>query len=137
MAKGESELSWCDDSKQEGLLWLAEKRHPSKTVIRFSGTLQHPTAHCDTLHLTVYAFLHFVYGYTKQQLVFADVQGKPEFSNILLTLDLRLTSRYFAGTPITFESDGGKTVNGILLFDPMTHTTIGYEIQRYLAVHGH
>ena len=60
----------------EKLLWLVEKRHPTSRVQRFSGTLSHPSSHSDLVHLTIYAFAHFVFGHTNRQLVFADLQGE-------------------------------------------------------------
>lgn len=74
--RDDSEIVFSDDAVSPGLMWLVEERHISKTVIVISGTLAHPTSHVDLLHLTVYAFMHYVFGHTNRQLVFADLQGK-------------------------------------------------------------
>ncbi|TFK26791.1 hypothetical protein FA15DRAFT_587615, partial [Coprinopsis marcescibilis] len=89
------------DVMEPGLMWLVEKRHPSQWVQRFSGTLEHTTPHSDQLHLTVYAFQHFVYGFSNNELVFADLQG----------------------TPTTVVGRNGDLSKATILFDPMTHTT--------------
>ncbi|KAH6893870.1 kinase-like domain-containing protein [Coprinopsis sp. MPI-PUGE-AT-0042] len=101
--EGEDETMAEGAEKLPGLMWLVEKRHPSSHIVRFSGTLQHPSAHSDLMHLTIYAFNHFVFGHTNHQLVFADLQA----------------------TPVAAVSKQGKKVEGFQLFDPMTHTTTG------------
>ncbi|KAJ3520545.1 hypothetical protein NMY22_g12707 [Coprinellus aureogranulatus] len=90
-------------SKILRLIWLGEKKHITGRIIRFNGTLAHPSAHTDLAHLTVYALIHYIFGHTNRQLVFADLQG----------------------TPALFEMENGKTVDGFTLFDPMTHTVDG------------
>ncbi|KAJ7099232.1 kinase-like domain-containing protein, partial [Mycena belliarum] len=81
----------------EGLTWLVERKRPT-TVIKFSGTLVHQSHRTDLRSATVSAFAHFVYGYSNNSLVFADLQGTP--------------SRV-------------KGKDGLVLFDLMTHTTSG------------
>ncbi|KAJ7087588.1 kinase-like domain-containing protein [Mycena belliarum] len=81
----------------EGLTWLVEHKRPT-TVIKFSGTLVHQSHRTDLRSATVSAFAHFVYGYSNNSLVFADLQGTP--------------SRV-------------KGKDGLVLFDLMTHTTSG------------
>ncbi|KAJ6449509.1 kinase-like domain-containing protein [Mycena vitilis] len=78
----------------EGLTWLVERKRPT-TVVKFSGTLVHQSHRTDLRSATVSAFAHFVYGYSNNSLVFADLQGTP--------------SRV-------------KGKDGLVLFDLMTHT---------------
>ncbi|TEB21974.1 kinase-like protein [Coprinellus micaceus] len=92
-----------DITPSVGFMWLAEKKHIAGRVVRYNGTLAHPSAHTDLAHLTVYAFIHFVFGHTNGKLVFADVQG----------------------TPALFELENGKTADGFTLFDPMIHSMTG------------
>ncbi|KIK79382.1 hypothetical protein PAXRUDRAFT_161426 [Paxillus rubicundulus Ve08.2h10] len=66
-------------------------------VIKFSGTMQHPIAN-DKHGITVAAFAHFVYEFSKHKMVFADIQGSPMTVN------------------------GG---DGVILFDVMTHSPEG------------
>ncbi|TFK17220.1 hypothetical protein FA15DRAFT_711028 [Coprinopsis marcescibilis] len=82
-----------------GFTWLMEERHASGRIERFSGTLQHSPLHSDITHLTVYAFAHFVYEFTGRQIVLADLQGTP-----------------------TLLRHSGERIEGVLIFDPMTHT---------------
>ncbi|TFK18176.1 hypothetical protein FA15DRAFT_710110 [Coprinopsis marcescibilis] len=83
-----------------GLMWLIEKRHPSQRIQRFSRTLEHATPHSDQLHLTIYALQRFIYRYSNNELVFADLQG----------------------TPVTTVGRNGDLSTGTVLFDPMTCT---------------
>ncbi|TEB28742.1 kinase-like protein [Coprinellus micaceus] len=92
-----------DITPSVGFMWLAEKKHIAGRVVRYNGTLAHPSAHTDLAHLTVYAFIHFVFGHTNGKLIFADVQG----------------------TPALFELENGKTADGFTLFDPMIHSMTG------------
>jgi hypothetical protein len=62
------------DIDAEGITWLIENKRPT-TIIKFSGTLMHRTRQKDLRSLTVQAFAHFVFGHSKQALVFADLQG--------------------------------------------------------------
>lgn len=61
-------------SNFDSTTWLVEPRRTT-SVIKFSGTLQHPTRH-DKIGKTITAFAHFVYEVSAQTLVFADIQGK-------------------------------------------------------------
>jgi len=79
---------------QEGLTWLVEKQRPT-TVYRYSGTLAHPSYKRDKVSATIFAFVHFVYGHSGGQMVFADLQGTPTLI---------------------------KGRDGLVLFDAMTHT---------------
>ncbi|KAF5350300.1 hypothetical protein D9757_013191 [Collybiopsis confluens] len=82
----------------EGMTWLIEPKRPS-TFLKFTGTMSHTRTHTGGLTSeTIHAFAHFVYIFTKQQLVLADLQG-------------------------TRVSANGK--NQLVLFDPMTHTVNG------------
>ncbi|KAF9000906.1 kinase-like domain-containing protein, partial [Cyathus striatus] len=92
-----SPASGMSTYETEGIMWLIEKRRPT-TVIRFSGTLQHPSSKKDLRSSTIYAFAHFAYGYSNFTVVFADLQGTP--------------SRV-------------KGSDGLIIFDPMTHTVDG------------
>ncbi|KAI6140185.1 kinase-like domain-containing protein [Pisolithus tinctorius] len=72
----------------------------------FSDTLEHPSS-MDKLGITISAFAHFAYEYSKHKLVFADIQGSP------------------------------MTVNGhdgMVLFDLMTHTVTSYGNQLHHSV---
>jgi hypothetical protein len=71
-----------DITPSVGFMWLAEKKHIAGRVVRYNGTLAHPSAHTDLAHLTVYAFIHFVFGHTNGKLVFADVQGTLFYSSV-------------------------------------------------------
>ncbi|KAF7327481.1 Alpha-type protein kinase domain-containing protein [Mycena kentingensis (nom. inval.)] len=83
----------------EGMTWLIEPKRAS-AVINFTGTLDHAShaAANDIQAKTVHAFTHFVFAKTERSLVFADLQGTPG--------------------PV-------RECDGIILFDPMTHTTEG------------
>ncbi|KAJ3710001.1 kinase-like domain-containing protein [Lentinula raphanica] len=80
------------------MTWLVEPKR-SSICHKFTGTLSHSRTTfggltCETVH----AFSHFVYTSTTNQLVVADLQGKP-------------------------VSTEGRNV--LILFDPMTHTIEG------------
>ncbi|KAJ7431817.1 kinase-like domain-containing protein, partial [Mycena galericulata] len=85
--------------EDDGVTWLVERRRPA-TVIKFSGTLIHRSARRDLRSVTIGAFAHFVFGYSKQELVFADLQG----------------------TPCQLKTRDGFGKDGLVLFDLMTHT---------------
>lgn len=59
----------------DGISWLLEEYRPAKAVRHISGTLNHLCTHGDLLALTIYAFAHFVYGFTHRTMVLADLQG--------------------------------------------------------------
>jgi hypothetical protein len=70
------------------IMWLVEKRRAT-TVIRYSGTLLHPSRKKDLCSLTIFAFAHFVFGHSNKQMVFADIQGTSEslrFLNVLTVI---------------------------------------------------
>jgi len=81
----------------DGIMWLVEKCRPT-TVVRYSGTLSHRSQGMDQRSSTIYAFSHFVYGHSNKTLVIADLQGTPSVV---------------------------KGNDGLVLFDPMKHTTDG------------
>ncbi|KAJ2936136.1 hypothetical protein H1R20_g958, partial [Candolleomyces eurysporus] len=87
------------DASASGLMWLVEKRHASERVQKFCGTLRHTSSSSDLAHLMVSAFNHFVYQFTHEKLIYADLQS-------LVTVD-------------------NEEAEGIILFDPMTHTETG------------
>ncbi|KAI6032628.1 hypothetical protein F5J12DRAFT_779094 [Pisolithus orientalis] len=58
-----------------GAVWLVEPQWTTM-VMKFSGTLEHPSS-TDKLGITISAFAHFAYEYSKHKLVFADIQGSP------------------------------------------------------------
>lgn len=62
-------------NETDGVMWLVEKRRPN-SLIRFSGTLSHPSSNSDLRSSTIYALAHFSYGHSNKSLVFADLQGK-------------------------------------------------------------
>lgn len=70
-----SVASDVDSMDFEGLTWLIEKKRPV-TVTKFSGTMMHRTGQKDHQSQTVYAFAHFVYGFSNRTVVMADIQGK-------------------------------------------------------------
>ncbi|KIJ31980.1 hypothetical protein M422DRAFT_185152, partial [Sphaerobolus stellatus SS14] len=74
--------------------WLIEPCRTS-VVNHYSGTMNHPSQAHDGPSATLLAFAHFVYIWSKEQVVFADLQG------VLLM---------FSGQ------------DGVVLFDPMMHT---------------
>lgn len=73
-----SVASGLEESELNGLNWLVEPKRPS-TLIKYSGTLSHPCDRKDLRALTIYAFAHFVYGYSGNAIIFADVQGTRVF----------------------------------------------------------
>ncbi|KAG6855319.1 hypothetical protein H0H87_005060 [Tephrocybe sp. NHM501043] len=89
--------SESDDSDSTGMTWLVEQKR-LHALIKFSGTLQHRILQKGLQTLTVHAFSHFVYGYSKETMVVADLQGTP-------------------------AQVKGK--DGLVLFDVMTHTING------------
>jgi len=60
--------------KMDSATWLVEPHH-TKSVLKFSGTLVHPS-HADKVRIMLVAFVHFSYEISQKQLVFADIQGK-------------------------------------------------------------
>ncbi|KAJ6598517.1 hypothetical protein B0H10DRAFT_1959433 [Mycena sp. CBHHK59/15] len=78
----------------EGMTWLVERKRLT-TVIKFNGTLVHSSHRKDLRSATISALAHFVFGYSKGSLVFAELQG-------------------------TLCQVRGK--DGLVLFDLMTHT---------------
>ncbi len=70
-----SVASGLNETQFEGLNWLVEPKRPS-TLIKYSGTLNYPSDRTDLRALTIYAFIHFVYGFSQNNIVFADVQGQ-------------------------------------------------------------
>ncbi|KAJ6587419.1 kinase-like domain-containing protein [Mycena vulgaris] len=89
-------------SEDDGLTWLIERKRPS-AVIKFSGTLVHRSVRKDIRSATIAAFSHFVFGYGKGDIVFADIQG----------------------TPCQLKTKDGLGKDGLVLFDVMTHTSEG------------
>ncbi|KAI6002580.1 hypothetical protein F5J12DRAFT_783756 [Pisolithus orientalis] len=88
-----------------GAVWLVKPQRTT-TVMKFSGTLEHSSS-TDKLGITISAFAHFAYEYSKHKLVFTDIQGSP------------------------------MTVNGhdgMVLFDVMTHTVTPYGNQLHHSV---
>lgn len=84
------------------MTWLVEGKRAS-IVISFTSTLDHQARGAeDSQSNTVHAFAHFVFQYSAGSLVFADLQGTPALVH------------------------GG---NGLILFDPMTHTRDGQVVE--------
>lgn len=71
--QGASSTASQDPSGCDSATWLVEPRRTT-SVIKFSGTLQHPSQH-DKIGKTITAFAHFVYQVSAKTLVFADIQG--------------------------------------------------------------
>ncbi|KAF6744661.1 kinase-like domain-containing protein [Ephemerocybe angulata] len=93
------DIQFFDDKSHEGFIWLVEPRHASTRVQKFGGTLSHPSFGSDLLHSTLYSFNHYVYHLSNKQMIFADLQGSP-----------------------CLVQNGDDEVEGLELFDPMTHT---------------
>ncbi|KAJ7599663.1 kinase-like domain-containing protein [Mycena floridula] len=89
--------STASGQKEAGYYWLIETKR-STTVEHYTYTLQHHSERNDLKTLTIHAFAHFTFEHSHESLVFADLQGSPAFVR-------------------------GK--DGIILFDPMTHTITG------------
>ncbi|KAK7041370.1 kinase-like domain-containing protein [Favolaschia claudopus] len=80
------------------LSFLSSNFRTCSSVEHFSYTLVHKSRKKDLRSSTIYAFAHFVWGHSNQTMIFADLQGTPALV-------------------------GRK--DGIVLFDPMTHTVAG------------
>lgn len=52
----------------------------TKSVQKFSGTLVHPSRK-DKVGITLAAFTHFVYEFSENEIVIADIQGKPNITS--------------------------------------------------------
>jgi hypothetical protein len=68
-----------DRDELRRMMWLIERYRPECAAIsptKFSGTLRHITPNADNLSITIYAFAHFVYCYSKGDMVLADIQGE-------------------------------------------------------------
>ncbi|KAJ6544934.1 kinase-like domain-containing protein [Mycena sp. CBHHK59/15] len=85
------------DTDSPGLTWLVESKR-SSFVEHFTFTLSHKLHKKDLRSATIHAFTHFSWGHSNRSLVFADIQGTPALV-------------------------GHK--DGMVLFDPMTHTKTG------------
>jgi hypothetical protein len=59
--------------EQDSAVWLVEPRR-TKAVRKYSGTLVHPSR-SDKLGMTLSAFTHFVYEWSGNEIVIADMQG--------------------------------------------------------------
>ncbi|KAJ7820769.1 kinase-like domain-containing protein [Mycena olivaceomarginata] len=86
------------DGEAGGMTWLVESKRAS-VVISFTSTLDHKARGSEDIQSeTVHTFAHYIFGYSGGELVFADLQGTP--------------------TPV-------RGNDGLVLFDPMTHTMAG------------
>jgi len=85
------------DPTLDGMTWLVEGKRAA-AVIHFSSTLDHKQRGSDLQTETVHSFAHYVFGATGGSLIMADLQG----------------------TPASVRGN-----DGIILFDPMTHTVEG------------
>ncbi|KAJ7304696.1 kinase-like domain-containing protein, partial [Mycena albidolilacea] len=81
-----------------GLTWLVEPKR-SSFIEHFTYTLSHKLHKKNLRSSMVHAFAHFVWGHSNRTLVFADLQGTPALI-------------------------GYK--DGMIFFDPRTHTREGY-----------
>jgi len=104
-----------DGLTQTPWAWIVERRRPM-SVIKWSGTLVHTNHRNDLIGATVCAFAHFAYTFSKCSVVFADIQGV--FNHYAGD---RLLMLSYLGT----HSQISPGVEGIILFDVMTHTTTG------------
>ena len=66
------------------IVWMLEPLRSSH-VDKWSGTMQHSRA-IDKVHQTVNCFVHFVYSWTKETVVFADMQS--EFMGLLSSMHI-------------------------------------------------
>ncbi|KAJ7197342.1 kinase-like domain-containing protein [Mycena rebaudengoi] len=111
VTRGPSVASGLESFHQthNGMTWLVKGKRAS-VVISFTSTLDHQARGAeDSQSNTVHAFAHFVFQYSAGSLVFADLQGTP--------------------APV----HGG---DGLILFDPMTHTRDGQEgIESFVGGH--
>lgn len=85
------------------------------SVTKWSGTLAHPNHHGDLVGATICAFVHFAYIFSQCSVVFADIQGVFSYN----MADRSLT--FHIGT----QAQISPGVEGLVLFDIMTHTTAG------------
>ncbi|KAJ6629762.1 kinase-like domain-containing protein [Mycena sp. CBHHK59/15] len=86
------------DGEAGGMTWLVESKCAS-VVISFTSTLDHKARGSEDIQSeTVHAFAHYIFGYSGGEFVFEDLQGTP--------------------TPV-------RGNDGLVLFDPMTHTMAG------------
>ncbi|PPQ75329.1 hypothetical protein CVT25_005119 [Psilocybe cyanescens] len=85
--------------EEDAAVWLVEPRR-TKSVQKFSGTMIHPHRN-DKLGKTLAAFTHFVYEFSGEELVFADMQGSP------MTIGGRDTLVIFDPMSHSHEADSG------------------------------
>ena len=114
-ASGIEDISNADDGS---VMWLVENQRPT-TMCCYSGTLSHRSQGKDQHNSTIYAFSHFVYGHSNKTLVITDLQGISTF-NLDLLLGVIANPMLSSGT-----SASVKSKDGLVLFDPMTHTVEG------------
>ena len=93
--------------------WIVEQRRPM-SVMKWSGTLTHPNHHGDLIGATICAFVHFAYIYSHNSIVFADIQGM---------FNSRPTTDHLPCSGTRAQLSPG--VEGLILFDIMTHTATG------------
>ncbi|KZV93287.1 hypothetical protein EXIGLDRAFT_768184 [Exidia glandulosa HHB12029] len=104
-----------DEVIKLGSVWIAEPRR-AVTFTKYSGTITHPRPSLLTMvHKTIYAFAHYIFDASKQQMVYTDLQGE-SIAPSEQTLDSR--TAYQLGTEAMLDT--GK--DGIILFDPMVQT---------------
>jgi hypothetical protein len=77
----EQDVSGPDIIGEKGAMWLV-KPQQTTSVVKFSGTLQHPSQD-NKVGKTITAFAHFVFTISKQSLVFADIQGWWFFASLI------------------------------------------------------
>lgn len=85
------------------------------SVTKWSGTLAHPNHNGNLVGTTICAFAHFAYIFSQRSVVFADIQGV--FNQSAVTRSL--TSHIGTQTQLS------PGVEGLILFDVMTHTVAG------------
>nr|GAT48119.1 predicted protein [Mycena chlorophos] len=100
-----SGLEVFDPLLEAGMTWLIEPKRAA-AVVHFTSTLDHSARASDLQSLTVHAFAHYAFGESESTLVFADLQGTP--------------------APV-------RNSDGLILFDPMTHTTQGLDSPLFMS----
>ena len=110
------------DTRKLLSVYLVEPRRASSAVLKFSGTLG-MNNRVDKRSATIMAFSHFVLEDSACQYMFADIQGMLHFEFVLPCIHQLCTNLGSMDRNVLVANESVLT-----LFDPMTHTPIGYVI---------